>query len=828
MAHEFNGPYTGEHLTRSGFPLGGIGAGMIALEGSGKLAQVSIRHRPCIFFEPLIFSAIHVRGCADGTRVLEGPPPDWKFASPWESRGEGSQNSGNGFYLKTYGLPLFGSTTFTARFPFATVDFLHDTFPLRCRLTAFSPFVPTDSQSASLPAAALRYTFTNTTGRAVEAVYSFHSHRHVISDRPRAGEDRPRAQVHREGAGFVITQPATPDDPALYGEFAAWCDAPQAAVDCAWFRGHHFDDVSMLMQKIARGDTSVGEAYTEGGPSTGGSLYVPLTLEPGQTRTVEVLLSWYVPASRERHGDPPGEPCCAGGGEPLATYRPWYATRFSTGRDLQEYWRREHDRLRRESALFSEAFFSSTLPPEVLEAVSANLSILKSPTVLRQHDGRLWAWEGCGDEEGSCYGNCTHVWNYAQAICHLFPDLERTLRETEFTAAQNEEGWQSFRVPLPIGEPRYMIEHAAADGQLGGLLKLYREWRISGDTDWLRGLWPAAAAALDYCIRTWDPDEIGLVAEPHHNTYDIEFWGPDGLCTSFYLGALKAASLIARALGEEHERYDRLHDRGRRAMEDQLFNGEYFFQQVRWRDLHAQPPHVIHPDRYSAEALAMLEAEGPKYQYGTGCLSDGVLGAWIARVCGIEEDLLDPSRVSSHLESVFRYSFRETLVDHINPQRCGYACGDEAGLLLCSWPKGGRPSLPFIYSEEVWTGIEYQVASHLMMMGHTEEGLAIVRAVRSRYNGVRRNPFNEFECGHWYARALASYGLLQGMTGIRYDAIDRTLTVAPRIPGDFRSFLCTATGFGMVCVRDGDVSVDVRHGEIDVQHIKYISCTEPP
>src|SRR6202000_3030938 len=194
--------------------------------------------------------------------------------------------------------------------------------------------------------------------------------------------------------------------------------------------------------------------------------------------------------------------------------------------------------LRKNSMLFRNAFFSSTLPPEVVEAVAANLSILKSPTLLRQYDGRLWAWEGCEDDEGSCPGSCTHVWNYAQALPHLFPSLERSLRETEFSVDQNEEGHQTFRANMPISPVKHDF-HAAADGQLGGIMKVYRDWRIGGDEAWLTAICPQVKKSMDYCIKTWDPRGKGVVEEPHHNTYDIEFWGADGMCTSFYLGALK-------------------------------------------------------------------------------------------------------------------------------------------------------------------------------------------------------------------------------------------------------------------------------------------------
>ena len=175
--------------------------------------------------------------------------------------------------------------------------------------------------------------------------------------------------------------------------------------------------------------------------------------------------------------------------ESLPPYEPWYAGRFSDLNEVIEYWTNNYRELKKKSELFRDAFYNSSLAPEVMEAVAANLTILKSPTVLRQSDGRLWAWEGCGDNEGSCHGSCTHVWNYAQALPHLFPELERTLRETEFNVSQNTEGHQNFRVSLPISEPPHNF-YSAADGQLGGIMKVYREWRISGNTDWMKALFP--------------------------------------------------------------------------------------------------------------------------------------------------------------------------------------------------------------------------------------------------------------------------------------------------------------------------------------------------
>jgi hypothetical protein len=208
----------------------------------------------------------------------------------------------------------------------------------------------------------------------------------------------------------------------------------------------------------------------------------------------------------------------------LGTCEPWYVSRFSGVDAVALYWQHNYRALRDAAVRFSRALYDTTLLPEVVEAVASYLSKLKSPTILRQKDGRLWGWEGTREPDGSCYGSSTHVWNYAQAIPHLFPDLERTLREIEFGSNQNEEGQQLCHAALPIRPLN--AAHAspdAADGQLGGIIKFYRDWRISGDTDWLRRWWPKIRSSLDYCIRTWDPKHRGIIEEPHINTYDVEF-----------------------------------------------------------------------------------------------------------------------------------------------------------------------------------------------------------------------------------------------------------------------------------------------------------------
>jgi uncharacterized protein (DUF608 family) len=781
-SHSYNGSYTGENLNRIAFPIGGIGAGMFCLEGTGAISHMSVRNRPEIYNEPALFAALSVKDLTNGAKVLEGPVPAWKFFGP--------PGTGNGEAGATYGLPRFTDAVFKAAFPFASIRLTDKDIPIEVAITGWSPFIPSDEDDSSLPVGALEYTFVNKGKTHADAIFSLNAKNFLIED------DKDNR----------IT--ALPNGFALQGNgssFAVFTDDPATIVDHCWFRGGWWDPFTMAWNTVKEGRTRATAPVDKGAP--GASVFVALSLEAGAAKTIRVMLSWYSPHSTLHIGQslPPAD-----------TYQPWYSGKFADIVAVASYWSNQYTDLHRKTTLFSDAFHASTLPPEVMEAVAANLTILKSPTTLRQIDGLFWGWEGCGDYEGCCNGSCTHVWNYAQAMSHLFPALERSMRHTEFFVDQNDEGHQNFRANLPISPTKHDF-YAAADGQLGGIMKVLRDWRISGDSEWLANIYPKVKTSMDYCIRQWDPRRKGAVEEPHHNTYDIEFWGPDALCTGFYLGALKAMTEMGAHLKEDTKDYADLYAKGRRFMETTLYDGEYFIQDIEYKGLNAPDPATAksYGGDYSPEAVALLQKEGPKYQYGKGCLSDGVLGAWIARMCSLP-DILDSQKIRSHLLAIHKYNLRKDLSEHANPQRPAYALGHEGGLLVCTWPKGGKLSLPFPYSDEVWTGIEYHVASHLMLMGKVAEGIEIVRLCRARYDGKVRNPFNEYECGHWYARAMSSYGLLQGLTGLRYDAVDRTLYVDSKI-GDFTCFLSTATGFGTVLLQQGKATVHTAYGSIPVE-----------
>lgn len=819
--------FAAPNLLQIAMPMGGIGAGCVCLNGHGGIQDFSIRNRPATSALPdghqetdAAFALLHIKGDKPATRLVEGPLPPEKIYN-LGLKGQGYREGG------FEGIPRFQSNTFTAAYPFGRVDLKDDRLPLKASITGWSPFIPRDDINSGLPCAILEYSFENVSEKPVDFEFSYHlSHLAVPAGKWSETRNWLISPLASGGGGVFFSNTAQKFREE-YGTAALYAVGNAPKIKAMWFRGGWFDSLSVLWREVSTGSFTQNDGAQAHGKDgrNGGSILIEASLKPGERVTLPIVIAWHFPNCSMTVGLAQAD--CGPGCECDTTtiqpaWSPFYAGVLADAGAVAVYVAEHYDELRSRTQAFADALFSSTLPAEALDAVSSNLAIMKSPTVLRQKNGNIWGWEGCFSQSGCCHGSCTHVWNYAQAMPHLFPALERTLREQELTRSMDNRGHVNFRSALPDGPADHGF-HAAADGQLGGILKLYRDYQICGDKDWLARLYPLAKKSLDYCIGVWDPDRKGLLFEPHHNTYDIEFWGPDGMCSSIYIGALCAFAELARAVGkpEDASPYQELAQRGAKLMDELLYNGEYYQQKVIWREAHdpALRDKLAAGDPETDEELKLLDAEGPKYQYGAGCLSDGVIGAWMARIYGVETPV-NREHVKSSLEAIFEHNFHEDLFDHACLQRPGYAIGHEGGLVLCTWPRGEKLTLPFPYSDEVWTGFEYQVASHLIEEGMVEKGLAIVRAARARYDGHARNPFNEYECGNYYARAMSSFALMNSLSGFRYSAADRTLRFGPKIASDpFRAFFSTASAFGTITLDSAGVTVSIVEGDLAIERL---------
>ena len=785
--------YDGYHATQVAFPLGGIGTGCVSLTARGALVDWEIFNRPNKgTILPYSFFTIWARaqGQEPVTRVVQGPP-----SPPFTGQGGGGYQ-GYGFGVTREdgsGLPHMWSSEFRGEFPFAWVEFEDPALPVQVSLEAYSPFIPMNADESGLPIAVLYYTVANISDKPVDVslVGSLFNPVGYRGSGPFIGEHLGGNVNEYFDDGLVrglrMGSDKYPADSPRYGTMALstpWSDVFHQA---ASLRAGWFDAMHDFWDHFSADGTLPEREYppSADGSSDVGSLGLRAHLEPGDSTILPFFISWHFPNFVKYWGSG-GDSCCCGH-DCRPVWRNYYASQWTDAADAAHYYADHEDRLYGQTKLFHDSLFASTLPPYVLDAVSSQASILHSPTVLRLPDGTFYGFEGCHSDAGCCEGSCTHVWNYAQTVAFLFPALERSFREADYTYNLDDSGHMGFRLQLPLGSPPSQF-HAAADGQLGGLLKLYRDWRLCGDDVWLRKWWPQAKRALEYAWTQWDSDRDGVIDGIQHNTYDIEFSGPNSMIGSFYLGALRAAEEMARHLGEAEsaDEYRELYERGRARLDGELFNGEWYVQRPNWELT-------------------------PKYQYGEGCLADQVIGQWLATLAGLGP-ILDQEHVRTTLQSIFAHNWRAELWEHANAQRI-YALNDEKGLLACTWPHGSRPAIPFPYSDEVWCGMEYQVASHLIYEGFVEEGLAIVRGTRERHEGTRRNPWNEFECGSHYARSLASWGVLTALSGFEFDLPHRTLGFTPRItPDDWLSFWSVDGAWGTYAqeIEDGRGTASLR------------------
>jgi len=776
------------------FPLGGIGTGTVSVGDSGELKDWEIFNRPGKGIQlPYAFFSIWcgVDGSQPTAKVLEAVP------SPPYTGSHGYDRS------RAQGLPRFRSCEFKGEYPFTWVRFSDDV-SVSVSLEAFNPLIPLNEKDSGLPVAIIHYKLRNRSRKKVGVTVCASICNAVGHDgkskvgRSWSGFGQNLNELAREGKITGIRMSSAKYDPSdpRSGTMAIATDWPRVTTLAAWPRGPWWDDIQSFWDDFSEDgkfDDVEASDPTPDGMTDICSLGLMAELEPGEEVTLPFFITWHFP-TRLNEWDK-AEPFHF---KPLRNY---YATQFSDAWDVAKYVINNFDRLYRETKEFHDALFNSTVPPATIDAVSSQISTIRTNTCFRLDDGDFFGFEGCGESQGCCPMNCTHVWNYAQTVAYLFPSLERSMRTTDFLVNTEEDGKMAFRTKLPTTFRVPWAFHAAADGQLGCIIRLYREWKLSGDLEFLKRLWPAAKRALEYVWKPggWDPDRDGVIDGVQHNTYDIEFIGPNTLTGTLYLAALKAAAEMARTLGDKSaDEYLTIFENGSKKYDELLWNGEYYVQKFKDKD-------------------------DPKYQYGEGCLSDQLIGQWLATQLGLGY-VLPKERVRKALRSIFKYDWKRDLSSHYNVQRV-YALGNEPGLLLCTWPRGRRPKFPFPYCDEVWTGIEYQVASHMIYEGMVKEGLMIVEGARSRHNGVKRNPWNEFECGDHYARAMSSYSLLLAMSGLLYDAASASLIFSPAaIRKNFRCFFSCGSGWGEIgqhVTKPGvEIVANVKHGEMQLSEVR--------
>ncbi|HPS00212.1 MAG TPA: GH116 family glycosyl hydrolase [Candidatus Sumerlaeota bacterium] len=520
------------------------------------------------------------------------------------------------------------------------------------------------------------------------------------------------------------------------------------------------------------------------GDSLVGTVSMHFELTPGQKKTIPFLIAWHFPnfslgGVREEF---PGR---------------FYASRFGSALEVAQYVGKNYTSLADTTQRWCDTWYDSTLPYWFLDRTFANTSTLATGTCYRFKNGRFWAWEGVE----CCPGNCTHVWQYAHAMARLFPELERDLRErTDFGIAFHEDtGIVGFRAEH---DPNYAI-----DGQAGIVLRSYREHLMSANDEFLKRNWPRIKKTLEFLIRE-DGNSDGILEGKQDNTYDAAWFGKIPAMTSLYLAAVKAGNAMAQEVNDsEFEKQTAgILEKGRKNIQE-MFNGEYYYQ--------IEDPK--HP-----------EAIGT----GTGCHVDCVFGQSWAFQVGLGR-LFDEKSIRSSLASIWKYNFTLNVgpFKEVHKAARPYALSGEGGLLVCTWPRGGKRDdlekhWQQQYFNECWTGCEHQAAGHMIWEGMVEEGLAVIRAAHDRYHPRLRNPYNEIECSDHYARAMASYGVYLAACGWDYHGPKGHIGFAPRLqPEDFRAAFTAAEGWGTILQKREKAEqinqIELHHGQLNLRTLAF-------
>lgn len=787
--------YDDNHLFEVALPLGGIGTGTVSLGGRGELRDWEIMNVPAKGYSTVTmgnnapFFAMYMKqeGQEPRTLLLEGPLDDHEYLHC------------DGRPANHHGLPRFAEASFDGAYPFGQVNLSDNSMPVRVRIKGFNPLVPADADASGIPVAVLAYEVTNIGSSPVDIAVCGSMRNFVGKDGSKFVNDwkgdyipvgaKDNRNEYRESNGlkgiFMYSEGVDTLDTA-WGTVALSTSTPgqvsyrTSSTPDSWCNAilNFWDDFSA--------DGVMTEHTVTADPDPMASLAVKKNVAPGQTETFVFYITWNFPNRKAWAQSVVGN---------------YYSHQYGDAWDVADKVVRRVGELEKKTLLFVNALLDSSYPDVIKEAALFNLAVLRSQTVFRLPSGHLMGWEGVMDRNGSCMGSCTHVWNYEMATPFLFGDLARTMRDVEFNYATKENGLMNFRAALPLSEAA-KGSSAAADGQMGCVMKFYRDWQLSGNRSFLEQNWERVKKVLEYAWieNGWDGNQDGVMEGSQHNTMDVNYFGPNPQMGFWYMGALRAAEEMALAMKDKAfaKKCRKLFEGGSAWMDANLFNGEYYEHKI------------TDPNTFAFLDMNDPNVAVPGFQLGKGCLVDQLVGQYMAHICGLGY-LGNKDNIRTALHSIMKYNFVPDFSRHFNNMR-SYVIGDDAGLLMASWPKG-RLEVPFPYFAEVMTGFEYCAAVGMIYEGMTDDAMTCIKAIRDRFDGSRRNPFSEPECGHHYARSMASWATVLAMSDFHYSGVDRRMHFTS-VPGTY--FWSNGYAWGTCKVETDRVTLSVLNGLLDI------------
>jgi len=776
--------YRGEYLEAVSLPVGGIGAGLIQLNGKAE------RHVWQIF-----------------NNTTQGRVHDSFFAvRASRPRGEPVVRALQTGPVEPF--PAMSELSFRGEYPFGWFDFQDPELPISIEMEVFSPMIPLDERDSAIPCAIFNITVENRSKKPVEVGVLAAQQNAVgyvgegeIEDLRYRGCGGNVNGILREHGSTILHMTQRPRTTAWgWGDMALTVLTEEAAATAEW------RELEELFAGWAANGSLDGRASAGPTPpwfTINGALSVSLELPPGARRTVPIVLTWYFPNVShgiERYGwDGQGN-----------RYTRWWPDALAVAREVRDRFGELSGRTR----LFHDTFYASNLPRWLLDRLTSQLGVLRSKTCYWTADDFFGAWEGCTRDEGCCHGNCSHVWHYAQSHARLYPGIARRMREQALA-------WQRPDGSLPFRLPQFK---AACDGQLGEILETYREHLTSRDGAWLRTNWERITKAMDFVISRWDSDEDGVLAGRQHNTHDAELIGSSSWLGSLYLAALAACERMAERRGDPValRRYRRIREAGQNTQNRELWNGEYYIQLPG-----GQPGEDYLNGCHTDQLLGQWWA----HQLDLGWIfpRERVRSAMHALLkYNFKDNFHDHEQLPRKFADDNDAGMLITTWPHGDRPASTLRYADEV------W-SGFEYAVAatMIQAGMMTEGLMVARAPYDRYDGRLRTGLTGAEDGRSSW-GYNGNPFGDDECGKFYARAMSVWSILLACQGFVHDGPAGIIGFRPVWrPEDHASFFSAAEGWGLYAQRRSRATqrhrLEVAFGELAVSRLELeIPNDDPP
>ncbi len=736
-----------------GMPVGGITTGTVYLGGDGRLWLWDIFNDNREGVQPKeVEWDSDVLGGGKKVRSRDGA----SYVKPAKNGGEVEQGFafkitvGTKTMIKKMEASDWDEIIFEATYPMAKIHYIDKLLPLEITADVYSPFVPLDDKNSSIPATIYSFHFKNKTSESINISVLGWLENKVCLTSAKQTDTRCNTVIEGKFAGVegsIKNKEIIQKQAADLGTMGIAALTGNAKIQTDF--SLPVTEKSFLVSNIVPVEKNPDEKLLA-------AITITLMVKPRSEKKAHFVIGWHFPhltldAVIKDKG---------------RNYNNW----FKSSKEVLQYVNDNFDNLSSASNLWKETWYNSTFPWWFLERTFVNTSTLATTTAHRFETGRFYAWEGVG----CCQGTCTHVWQYAQAMGRIFPSIEKNTREhVDLGLSLQPDGMIWYR-----GE---CAKSPAIDGQAGTILRILREHQMSADDRFLKKNWEKIKTAVQFVI-TQDRNKDGMEDTPLENTLDAVWDGEISWLVGLCIAAVKAGEVMAKEMNDEEFAAicGEYVAKGRKNMETELFNGEYF---------------IHRPDA--------IKGRKNLGSYNTSHI-DQVFGQSWAHQVGMGR-ILDKDKTVSALRALWKYNFTPDVGPYIKIHKGGrpYALAGEGGMIMNTNPKnedrpyGESQTWQLGYFHECMSGFEHQVASHMMAEGLTDEAMILTRMIHDRYHAAKRNPFNEIECSDHYARAMASYGTFITACGFEYHGPKGYIKFAPKInPENFRAPFIAAQGWG--------------------------------